>query len=437
VDTPGFGSTYVHNTKTTLDLLSQCDAVLFLLSADPPFTQTEVEFLKEVQKAVPRIFFILNKIDLLTIEELNKIDGFLKGILVSNLGFPADVQVFHVSAKIGQSLKNLSENNPAWRVSGMNTIRTGIIDFMVREKYFTLSQAIGDKLKGALSDIQSRLQTDYVELTEPVNRAIQEHEWIIHHSGSIQKKIDKERGLIDIEIKAFNDFVDKTIDARKVELQQKSMEALRMVLGSVLLRKQNLANTVHAAFQQHAAALFDNLYMHVVNAVNKPLKKAVQLHINEYRGLLEDIKKSAPSASAFLRELEAMDEDKEIRADVQWRLEGVATAFQHIRLPFCGFFVSDAVKRKRYQECFAMAITEIINMNVIRLSMFIKDSVVSAYKEFKKDLDTRFDGLMAAMGGAMEEKKKAIDNFESEIKVRAQDMQKRKAAFAELAKMLP
>jgi ribosome biogenesis GTPase A len=436
IDTPGFGSTYVHNTKTTLDLLTQCDAVLFLLSADPPFTQTEVEFLKEVRKAVPRIFFILNKIDLLTIDELKKIDGFLKGILTNNLGFPADAQVFHVSARIGQSLKNLPDNNPAWRISGMSAIKSGIIDFMLREKYFTLSQAIGDKFKGALSDIQSQLEADYLELTGPAVEARKEHEWIIHHSGSIQKKIDKERGLIDVEIKAFNDFVDKTIDAKKGELQQKSTDALRTVLGSVLLRKSNLAHTVHAAFEQHAAALFDNLFLQVVNTVNKPLKKAVLLHVNEFIKLLDEIKKAAPSASAPLQELEAMADDVEIRTDTRWRLEGVALAFQHIKLPFCGFFASDATKRQRYQDCFAMAITEIINRNIIRLSMYIKELINSAYKEFKKDLDSRFEGLMAAMGQVMEEKKKTIDNFESAVKAQAEDLQKRKAAFREVAKTM-
>jgi len=87
IDTPGFGSTYVHNTKTTVDLIKGCDAVLFLLSADPPFTQSEVEFLKEVKRYVPRIFFIINKIDQLTAEELATLDSFVKTVLASDLSF--------------------------------------------------------------------------------------------------------------------------------------------------------------------------------------------------------------------------------------------------------------------------------------------------------------------------------------------------------------
>ena len=42
IDTPGIGSTYRHNTSATLNFLKQCDAALFLVSADPPITEVEL-----------------------------------------------------------------------------------------------------------------------------------------------------------------------------------------------------------------------------------------------------------------------------------------------------------------------------------------------------------------------------------------------------------
>ncbi|HEX7510728.1 MAG TPA: hypothetical protein VF335_05470, partial [Chitinivibrionales bacterium] len=403
----------------------------------PPCTQTELEFLMEVRKAVPRIFFILNKIDLLTVDELHKIDGFLKNVLSKKAGFAPDVHVFHVSAKIGQTLKNLPENNPTWQVSGMAAVRTGIIDFMVREKYFTLSQAISEKLKTTLANIQEKLQADHRDLTAPVEEAKKELEWLIRHSGSIQKKIDKERSLIEVEIKAFGEFVDKTIDAEKAELLRKATDALRTVLAGVLLRKANLAGTVHAAFEQHATALFDRLFLQLVNAVNKPLKKAIVLHINEFIRLLEEIKKSAPSTSIPLAELTQLEETLEIRVDDAWRLEGVATAFQQIKLPFCGFFASDSVKRQRYQECFSMAITEIINRNILLLSMHTKELINVLCREFKRDLDSRFEEITITMSKVMEDKQKVLDGFEATVKTQAQALLSRQSAFGAVEKMLP
>jgi ribosome biogenesis GTPase A len=76
IDTPGIGSTYRHNTTATLDFLQQCDAALFLVSADPPITEVELEFLQQVREKVPRLFFVLNKIDYLDGEELEEALSF-------------------------------------------------------------------------------------------------------------------------------------------------------------------------------------------------------------------------------------------------------------------------------------------------------------------------------------------------------------------------
>ncbi|MEN6412729.1 MAG: dynamin family protein [Veillonellales bacterium] len=76
IDTPGIGSTFKHNTETTLQFLSQCDAALFVLSADPPITANEVEFLQTVKKHVRQVFFILNKVDYLSAAERETVIAF-------------------------------------------------------------------------------------------------------------------------------------------------------------------------------------------------------------------------------------------------------------------------------------------------------------------------------------------------------------------------
>ena len=78
IDTPGIGSTFRHNTEATLNFLPQCDAALFLVLADPPITEVEVDFLKLVRSKVVRLFFLLNKVDYLSEDERNKAVGFLR-----------------------------------------------------------------------------------------------------------------------------------------------------------------------------------------------------------------------------------------------------------------------------------------------------------------------------------------------------------------------
>jgi len=94
IDTPGIGSTYRHNTTATLNFLQQCDAALFLISADPPITETGLGFLRQVREKVPRLFFVLNKIDYLDDGELQEALEFYKRVLAEEAGWNGEFPVF-------------------------------------------------------------------------------------------------------------------------------------------------------------------------------------------------------------------------------------------------------------------------------------------------------------------------------------------------------
>ncbi|MBX6755371.1 MAG: dynamin family protein, partial [Thermorudis peleae] len=63
VDTPGIGSTYVHNTAIAREFVADADVALFVLSVDPPMSAEERAFLEEVARFARRLLIVLNKID--------------------------------------------------------------------------------------------------------------------------------------------------------------------------------------------------------------------------------------------------------------------------------------------------------------------------------------------------------------------------------------
>jgi small GTP-binding protein len=77
VDTPGIGSTYIHNTGVTEGYLEKIDAALVVLSVDPPVTEVEIEFIRQANNDIPRLLFVLNKTDLVSEAELDSIKAFL------------------------------------------------------------------------------------------------------------------------------------------------------------------------------------------------------------------------------------------------------------------------------------------------------------------------------------------------------------------------
>ena len=78
IDTPGIGSTHAHNTRTTEGYLEQVDAGIVVLSVDPPITEVESHFIRNVKEEIPKLFFILNKIDAVSADEVSHISRFLE-----------------------------------------------------------------------------------------------------------------------------------------------------------------------------------------------------------------------------------------------------------------------------------------------------------------------------------------------------------------------
>jgi hypothetical protein len=64
VDTPGVGSIYERNDEETRRFLPDSDAAIFVTSADPPVSPSELRFIREIRAQVGHIMFVLNKVDL-------------------------------------------------------------------------------------------------------------------------------------------------------------------------------------------------------------------------------------------------------------------------------------------------------------------------------------------------------------------------------------
>ncbi len=153
IDTPGIGSTYRHNTMATINFLQQCDAALFLISADPPITEVELAFLRQVREKVPRLFFVLNKIDYLDNRELEEALSFYKRVLAENSHWNSEFPVFCVSARKGLDAK-VAEDPRKWTASGMAQLETFLVDFLAREKVNALMDAISRRAMDFVEAIQ-------------------------------------------------------------------------------------------------------------------------------------------------------------------------------------------------------------------------------------------------------------------------------------------
>ncbi len=64
IDTPGIGSTLTHNTQTAREASEHVDLALFVTGPEPPITNEELSFLRDIRDRAERVFVVIAKIDL-------------------------------------------------------------------------------------------------------------------------------------------------------------------------------------------------------------------------------------------------------------------------------------------------------------------------------------------------------------------------------------
>ena len=84
--------------RLTSEFVPRADIVLFVTSADRPFTESERTFLDTIRDLGKKIVVVVNKVDIFETErELDEVMTFVRGASRRLLG--ADTQLFGVSAR--------------------------------------------------------------------------------------------------------------------------------------------------------------------------------------------------------------------------------------------------------------------------------------------------------------------------------------------------
>ena len=132
VDTPGVGSAIAANTATTERFLPNADGVIFVTSFDSPLGRDELEFLFRVREHVRKVFFVVNKVDLVPSEQREQVLAFVRERLRQEAGL-SEPRLFSVSALVGLKAK-LSGSSEQLAESGLPALEESLIEFLTTDK---------------------------------------------------------------------------------------------------------------------------------------------------------------------------------------------------------------------------------------------------------------------------------------------------------------
>lgn len=196
VDTPGVGSVYRHNTDAAYAYVPEADAAVFLTSADPPISDGELRFLRDVRAEAARLFFVLNKVDYLTEPDRTEAEAFTRDVVRDALG--RDVRLYALSARRALDAKLVGDPE-ALEASGMASFERDFRRFLLDEKGWAVVASAAARARKLVHDERNSIEVETRSLEAPVEelaRRAEEMEQIFAQAavarGDIEALVAKE-----------------------------------------------------------------------------------------------------------------------------------------------------------------------------------------------------------------------------------------------------
>jgi GTP-binding protein EngB required for normal cell division len=289
IDTPGIGSTLLHNTDAALHVLPECDAALFIISADPPITEAEITYLALVRAQVVRMFFVLNKVDYLSASERSQVEDFVRRVLRNAAGAVTEVEVYATSAK--QALDAaLSGDADAFAASGLDRVEQQVVQYLSREKSASLALSVRSKAAKLIEQATGDLSLQVRALEMPIEdlecRSIAFRDALRGIEGerrAAQDMLagDRRRASEALEIEA-----DALRQACREHLTEVAEQAIRAHDGGV-------DDSVHQAVGRAVPGFFEHRLGATTTRVRQTVEQILSNHQARADALVESVRRTA------------------------------------------------------------------------------------------------------------------------------------------------
>jgi len=402
IDTPGIGSTFQHNTEATLNFPPQCDAAMFVVSADPPLTATEAGFLKEVRTKVPRLFFVLNKTDQLDAAEQASALAFLRRVLSEAAGVERAAPIFCVAAR--QALQSRRAADDArWASSGLVQVERYLLEFFAQEKTVALNAAIARRAAEALelSLMHLRLMIRSLELP------LEELEKRLAVFGQKLRETEQQRlssaDLLEGDRKRLHVFLQEYAQ----DLNGRAGAYLEGVLDQYLAHGDEAARDVSEAGARDAVAeAIPGFFEHHLGVMTESFKTRIGEVLKPHR-------ERADLLVGIIRQTAAE------LFDIPFIASGQAEEFELVRSPFWATRQWDAAlnpitsrvleglmsarkRARRRRRRLLEQIKLLVMRNVENARWAIFQSINHKFYDFGQSLDQRLAETIAATQGAIQ-----------------------------------
>jgi len=395
IDMPGVGSTYRHNTETAVEALAECDAALFLVSADPPITEAELDFLRQVRQRAPRIFYLFNKTDYLNADELTVAVQFFRQTLEESEA-DGEAPIFPLSARRGLAAR-LAYDSAAWRESGLAEIESHLIGFLEQEKTATLQAAVARRARDLVEDalLKLRLTSRSLELPE----AELTKRMTLLDEKLVQARRDE--AMAHDLLAADERRLAVALEEQAQALRRQGHHELSRRLSRMLAQGEDNA-TISARVAETIPRFFEQRLQSVRQSFEEELRSVLGRHEERAEALIEAVYRTAAELFEVPYRPPRHELSLEVRHAPYWVTEKWISTL-HVLPP--GFFerlLPGGWRTRRRQRRLSADVEALVSRNVENLRWATLQNLKLTFARFRTRVDERLELAVSLTEGAVQ-----------------------------------
>jgi GTPase SAR1 family protein len=415
IDTPGIGSTHLHNTEATLNFMPQCDAALFLVSADPPITEVEIEFLGQVRRKIERIFFIINKIDYLTSGQQAQVVAFITRVLKERAGFGADLEMYPLSARL--ALEGARTNDPSLiQNSGIEDLKKRLDSFMSDEKQAVLKAALSRKTADIVDAMELQVRLTLKAYTIPAEELENK---LSNFDNKIKEAAHQKLLSSDIltgERKRLLHFLEEQAES----VRKKSRSHLETILNEYFSRGGTVReNDVRGAFARAIPVFFEHELGAMSALFDERVAEIIGQHLRRADEIIDYVRKSASDIFDIPYRDHAPSEGLELASEPYWVIHKWKSSLVPLPDELIDRLIPRKLRERRIRKRLEEQIGSLVMNNVENLRWSTVQNLDTTFRKFMKSLEERFSSIIAitreAVTAALEKRKNYAEKTAAKI----------------------
>lgn len=312
IDTPGVGSIFETNTQATYDFLPKVDAALFLFTVDPPISQSELAFLRDVRQYVTKIFFVQNKIDHVDPEDREESLEFSKQVLREVIR-DGEIRILPLSAKLALEGR-LKEDQAKIAQSYFPQLEEVLTRFLTEEKGRVLLQSATQSARKILNDVEFSVQLEQKAIEMPLQDLEQRIALFQKELQKIRRDREENGYYFEAEIKRIMDWLDRELKRLQKDHLPELMEQLRQEgEKNQHLPVSRYVEKMECVLNEGIIHTFDDWIVHQEKALNEEFARVSRQYSDRTNQIIERLIQA--SAKLFDIPFETIQTDESLRAD--------------------------------------------------------------------------------------------------------------------------